>query len=198
MHDWPGPSKGENTMYESNKVMEPPAAMKVVQLNESIWQAWQIRNAESDRRSAAARLVAVKCASIALLIITATLWEYIGSYHVAIRFALALGALVVAGQALRSRRFGFAFTFLAIAAAYNPFVAVFPMTGGWPLPLIFLTVVAFTASLFWLRDKPGATGATWRETPNGKTDVSSWENEGGASEGLKRELVTQDSKGERQ
>jgi hypothetical protein len=121
--------------------------MKVAELDQSIWLAWQIRNIERDRRGVAARLATVKCASLGLLLITATLWGYVGPYHVAIRFALALGALVVAGQALRSRRFGFVLTFFIIAAIYNPFAVVFPMTGAWPLPLVFLTVVAFTVSL---------------------------------------------------
>jgi hypothetical protein len=103
-------------------------------------------------------------------------------------------ALVVAGQALRSRRFGFAFTFLAIGALYNPFVAVFTMTGGWPLPLIFLTVVAFAVSL-WLRDDPRVGRLTLRGAQSGKTGVSAWENEGGASEGPEREVVSEEPRG---
>lgn len=185
-------------MSESIRLPEPPAAMKVVDLDESIWQAWKGKNAERDRRGESARMVALKCASLAVLLITTVLWGYVGSYHVAIRFALAVGALAVAGQALRLRRYGFAVTFFAIVVIYNPIFAIFPMTGGWPFLLVFLTVLAFTVSLRWLRDEPDAGRSQSSEAPLGKTGVSAWENEGGASGGLELELVSEQRKGARQ
>jgi hypothetical protein len=185
-------------MSESIRLPEPPAAMKVVDLDESIWQAWQLKNAERDRRGATARMVALKCASLAVLVITAVLWGNIGAYHVAIRLALAVGAFAVAGQALRSRRYGFALTFFAIIVIYNPIFAIFPMTGGWPFLLVFLTALAFTVSLRWLRDEPDAGRSQSSEVPLGKTGVSAWENEGGASGGLEPDLVAEERKGAEQ
>lgn len=66
---------------------------------------------------------------------------------VAIRFSVALGALIVAAQALQTHRFVFAGLFTAIALLYNPLVQTFTITGEWQRLILLATIVAFAASL---------------------------------------------------
>jgi hypothetical protein len=182
-------------MSESARSPDSPAVIKANELDESTWRAWQLKNAEQDRRRAAARMVAVKYACLALLLVTTVLWESVGSYHIPIRFALAVGALAVAGQERRLRSHGFVLTFLAIAVIYNPIVAIFPISSGWPFPLVFLTSLAFTGAL--IRLKPEA-GRAQPGKASIETRVAAWENEGGASVRLAPDLVGKDPKGARQ
>lgn len=185
---------------ESIRLPVSPAAAAVKELDESIWRTWTAKNALRDRQGAAARLVAVKCASLGILLIATIPWGYVAPYQVAIRFALSLGALAVAAQALRSRRYGFAAVFAAIVLIYNPFVATFSMTGGWPFPLVFLTGLAFAASLIWLRDRPAGDPqgpSALKEPAFVKADLSAWENEGGAPEPPHLDLAAEQLKGVR-
>jgi hypothetical protein len=187
-------------MSDLSPLQKSPVAVGVKELDESIWQAWKAKNALRERQAAAAWLMTAKCASLGVLLATTILWKYLSPYEVAMRFALAVGALVVAGQAWRLRRYGFAALFAAITVIYNPVVAAFPMTGGWPAALVFLTVLAFAASLIWLRGQPtGDPGfrSTQKKAAPVKTDVAAWETEGGALVQPELELAGDERKGAR-
>lgn len=171
-------------MSESARSPESPAVFQANELDESIWQAWLLKNAERGRRGAARRMIAVKWTCAALLLVTTALWKYVGSFDVAIRFVLSAGALAVALQALRLRSYGFVLGFLAIAVIYNPLAAIFPASGGWPVPLVFLTFLAFMAALIRLKSEPPGVRTQPGKLPLDQTRIAAWENEGGASGGL--------------
>jgi hypothetical protein len=182
---------GETSMPESIGLRESPPVTGVKELDESIWQAWKARNAVCERQGNTARLNAVKYASIALLLMASYLWEYVGPYQVAIRFALSVGAVVVAGQAWRLRRYGIAAAFVAITVIFNPAVPILPIEGGWPFPVVFLTILTFGASVIWLEEPSGdpqsivaSSGGSPAKTERSivKTEPATWENEGGAAQ----------------
>jgi hypothetical protein len=132
-----------------------------------------------------------------------SLWGYVTSHEASLGFAFAAGALFVAGQALRSQRYGFAAVFAAITLIYcNQVVAAFPRTGGLPFlfPLVFLTVLAFAAPLIWLHDQPAEDPRGPSDLKEGslvKTGLSAWENEGGAPVPPELDLATEELKGAR-
>jgi hypothetical protein len=131
-----------------------PAANEVKESDQLRWKAWQVRNALRDRQDAAFWHMAVKCTGLAVLVIATILWGNLGPYHVAIRFTVSVGALVVAALSLRSHRYGFAFLFAAITLIYNPIVTVFEMTGESSYTIIALTALVFAGSLIWPGDQP--------------------------------------------
>jgi hypothetical protein len=140
-------------MPESIGLRESPPVTLVKELDESIWQAWKARNALCERQGNTARLNAVQYTSLALLLIASYLWEYVGPYQVAIRFALSVG-LVVAGRPGACEGWRCRGLF-AITMIFNPVVAILPIDGGWPFLVVFLTILTFGASLMWLEKPSG-------------------------------------------
>ena len=108
-----------------------------------------------NRHAADRRRVAVKWASIAILVATVLLWEYLPASGLATRILVSLGALVVLLQAMQLSRYPFAVVFAALAVAYNPFVPLLAFAGPGPLSFVLLSTLPFAASLIWL--SPGRT-----------------------------------------
>jgi hypothetical protein len=129
-------------------------------LDKSVWRAWTANNTLLEQQAAARRVVAVKCASVGILLATSILWEYTSGYDLWIRFGVSLGGLVVLFQALRLRHYALAAAFALLILIYNPLVATFPFTGPGPFTFVLSTTLPFAASLIWLRPGKPAGGNT--------------------------------------
>jgi hypothetical protein len=81
--------------------------------------------------SSAARIKAVKWASIAALLAAAGFWSHLAPFEVAVRFVVTAGAMVVMFQALRARYYAVAAVFGALALFYNPVVPAFNFSNAW-------------------------------------------------------------------
>ncbi|MBV9679288.1 MAG: hypothetical protein JO185_23325 [Acidobacteriaceae bacterium] len=116
-------------------------------LDQEVWRAWQERNRLQEGQKAVTRMKAVKWLCIAVLLVTALFFSQLSPYHVIVRFAVALGALVVMMQGLGTRHYAFAASFAAIVLLYNPFVPTFLFAGGWQHLFVLASVFPFLASL---------------------------------------------------
>jgi len=96
----------------------------------------------------------MKVASIGALILAALFWKYASSYQLPLRFVVSLGAVMVAVQAVRARKRGWALGFYAITLAFNPFVTVGTFTGNLAFCLVLASLAPFTVSLLTLRTQP--------------------------------------------
>jgi hypothetical protein len=131
---------------EEFSVWAPPAARP---LDEAVWQAWAARGRARDRRSSAARISAVKCASIAVLLGAAGLWSHLAPFEVAVRFLVTASATVVLFQALRARQYAVSAMFGALAVFYNPVAPVFSFSDDWQRAVVAASAVPFVLSLPW-------------------------------------------------
>ena len=131
---------------ESQSAWAPPAAR---QLNEAAWQAWVAKGRAQDRRSSAARIKAVKWASIAGLLAAAGLWSHLAPFEVVVRFLVTAGAMVVMFQAFQARHYAVAAVFGALALLYNPVVPAFNFSGDWQRAVVVASAVPFIVSLAW-------------------------------------------------
>jgi len=134
---------------ESQSAWAPPAATP---LDEAAWQTWAARGRAHDRRSSAARILAVKWASIAVLLGAAVLWSHLASFEVAVRFLVTAGSMVVLFQALQARYYAVAAAFGALAVFYNPVAPLFSFSNDWQRAAVAISAVPFVLSLPW-RDK---------------------------------------------
>jgi hypothetical protein len=98
----------------------------------------------------AVRLKAVEFACIAVLLSTAAFWLYAMQYQLLVRSVVAMGAVVVAIQAMKVRCYSFVALFAAIVVLYNPVVPIFGLSGVWQLMIVLGSVLPFAASLMWL------------------------------------------------
>ena len=130
-------------------VWAPPAAMP---LDEAVWRAWVAGGCARDRRSGAARISAVKWASIAALLAAAVFWFHLAPFEVVVRFLVSAGAMVILFQALRARYYAVSAAFGALAVFYNPVVPVFSFSNDWQRAVVAARAVPFVLSLPW-RDK---------------------------------------------
>ena len=128
------------------EVRDPPLWKR---LDEAVWQAWLEKGRARDRRNSAARMVAVKWASLAGLVVVAGLWSHLGPYDVTARFIVAAGAIVMMFHAISSRHYAFAALFGALALLYNPVVRVFSFSGDWQRAVVLASTAPFIASLAW-------------------------------------------------
>ena len=124
----------------------PPPAKP---LDEAVWQAWVLKGREQDRRSNAARMIAVKWLSIAALLAATRLWSHLTPYDALVRFILSAGAMVVMFRALHTRHFAAAAVFGALALLYNPVAPAFSFSGDWHRAVVVASAVPFVASLAW-------------------------------------------------
>lgn len=155
-------------------------------VDEARWNRWLASNAAREIRDAAGWMTGVKLTAIAAVAATMLLWTHVAPYQLPLRFAISICALAALNQSARAKRYALAVLFLAVLIIYNPLYAIFQTASGWPLPVPLFALVAFAASLFW-PDSPTRpltlVGAAER------AGVSTWENEGGASRGLDRNLL---------
>ena len=133
-------------LEESQSAWPPPAARP---LDEAVWQAWVAKGRAQDRRSSAARIEAVKGASIAGLLAAAGLWSHLAPFEVVVRFLVTASAMVVMFQAFRARYYAVAAVFGALALFYNPVVPAFSFSGDWQHAVVVASAVPFVASLAW-------------------------------------------------
>ena len=131
---------------ESQSAWAPPAATP---LDEAAWQTWSARGRARDRRSSAARISAVKWASIAVLLGAAGLWSHLAPFDIAVRFLLTAGALIVLFQALQARYYAVAAVIGALAVFYNPVVPVFSFSYDWQRAVVAASAIPFVLSLAW-------------------------------------------------
>jgi len=134
---------------EELTVWAPPAARP---LDEAVWRAWVARGRAHDRRGSAARISAVKWASIAALG-AAALWSHLAPLEVAVRFLVTAGAMVVLFQALQARYYSVSAVFGALAVSYNPVAPVFSFSGDWQRVLVVVSTLPFVASLSWRNER---------------------------------------------
>lgn len=85
---------------EEISAWDPPAARP---FDEAVWREWAARGCAPDRRSGAARISAMKWASIAALLAAAVFWFHLAPFEVVVRFLVSAGAMVVLFQALQAR-----------------------------------------------------------------------------------------------
>jgi len=94
-----------------------------------VWQAWVAKGRAQERRSSAARIKAVKWASIAGLLGAAGLWSHLAPFEVLVRFLVTASALVLMFQAFQTRYYSVAAASGALALLYNPVAPVFDFSG---------------------------------------------------------------------
>ena len=131
---------------ESQNAWAPPAARP---LDEAVWQAWVAKGRAQDRRSSAARINAVKWASIVALLAAAGLWSHLAPFEFVVRFLVTATAMVVMFQAFQVRYYAIAAVFGALALFYNPVAPVFNFSGDWQRAVVVASAVPFVASLAW-------------------------------------------------
>ena len=123
-------------------------------MDDNIWRAWMEKNLVQERQGIAARAKVVKCACIGVLLIAAAvsssvLPPYLFAYQALVRFAIALGAIVVILQSLRARQYVLTALFAAIVLIFNPVFPTFAFSGH--SAILFASVLPFVASLLWMR-----------------------------------------------
>ena|SRR5579864_2550922 len=96
----------------------------------------------------------VKYVSIVTLLLTAAFWSQILPYELIVRFTVGLGALLVAIQAVRAKRYYWSAGFFAIAVWFNPFATPMALSGILSLIAVLLAGVTFAVSLAVLKTQP--------------------------------------------
>ena len=96
----------------------------------------------------------MKWVSIAALLLAAMFWRSAANYQLLLDFAVCMGAIVVAMQAVRAKEYLWATGFVAIALLYNPVVPVLRLSGEWSQLLVFVCTVPFAISLAALKTSP--------------------------------------------
>lgn len=120
---------------------------ETIALDEALWTKWMMRGKRQEERSAAQRMFSVQCFSIAVLIISAAMWEYGATFdYLFIKFAVTGGAILVMFQSFFSGKYVLAAAFAAVVLAFNPLIATFPVSGHWPSAVNLSAVLAFAAS----------------------------------------------------
>jgi len=116
-------------------------------LNMLMWQAWEARGRDDDRRIAAAQINAVRWISISALLATAVIWSRLAPYEVVARFVVSIGAVVAMMSALRSRNYTLGIIFFALVLLFNPVIPFLQFSGNWPRALVVLCMAPFGALL---------------------------------------------------
>jgi hypothetical protein len=128
-----------------------PPAMKP--LDEAVWQVWIAKGRAQDRSRSAAFMKGVKWVSIAGLLVALGHWPHLGPYDVVVRFVVAVGAMAMMFQSLRSKYYVLAAVFGALVLLYNPVAPVFGFSGEWQSALVVASAVPFVASLAWRKPR---------------------------------------------
>lgn len=130
-------------------------------LDETVWQAWLVKNREHEQRRGAVRMKALKLVSIATLLVVAMLGTHLGPYAVVVRFIVATGAIVLMFEAFHAQYYASAVIFGALSVLYNPIAPAFSFSGAWQSVLIVTSILPFVASLV-RRDvrRPNANAGT--------------------------------------
>ncbi len=127
----------------STSVELPIASLR----EEAVWQAWVAKSRAREHRNSATRVTLVTVISTAVLLITAAFASKLAPIEMMIRFAVALGAVLVMFQALHARHYAFAVAFGVLALLYNPVLPVFAFAGEWQRVVVAASAIPFIASL---------------------------------------------------
>jgi hypothetical protein len=125
-------------------------------LDQTVWRAWLAKNRQQERQRAFARRKAVKWACIGVLlvavVVSSSVWtRSVSTYEAVVRFALALGAIVLLFESLRARQYALAILFAAIVLLFNPFLPTFALAGNGAL--LLASMLPFVASLVWINER---------------------------------------------
>jgi hypothetical protein len=133
-------------LQQTHTMWTPPA---VKPLDEVRWQSWLAGGRAQDQRRSATFMRGVKWVSLVGLLAAAANWPHLGPNDPVVRFVVAVGALAMMFQALRSRFYVVAAVFGALVLLYNPLAPVFAFSGEWQSGLVVASAVPFVASLAW-------------------------------------------------
>jgi hypothetical protein len=140
-------------------VVESPSDSRVMSpkmLDETKWRTWLSKNLLQELHRAALWMEALKWACMGMLIVTAVVSPYVfapysSTFQTVIRFAVALGAIVLIVDSLRRGRYVFAGLFAGIVLLFNPVLPALDLSGN-PLIVVF-SVLPLLASLIWMKEK---------------------------------------------
>lgn len=96
----------------------------------------------------------MKCVSIVTLTLAAVFWNYSPPYERVLGFIVGIGAVLVALQATRARKYKWAVGFYAVAVVFNPFLPTGAFSGSLSLCILVITVALFASSLYVLKTQP--------------------------------------------
>ena len=89
---------------------------------------------------------AIKYVSITILVLTAVFWEYAPPYERVFGFMVAIGAVLVAIQATRARKYWWVGMFYAVAIVFNPVRPLGVFTGNLGLAIVVVAIALFAIS----------------------------------------------------
>jgi hypothetical protein len=96
----------------------------------------------------------MKYVAICALMLSVAFRNYAASYERAVGFVVAMGAVLVAVQATRAKKYGWAVTFYALAVVFNPFVLTGAFSGNVALCVVAGAIGLFVYSLYTLKTQP--------------------------------------------
>jgi hypothetical protein len=130
------------------------AASEGKPLEEAVWQAWLRKGRAQEERDSAARITSVKWLAIVVLLASGGLfWEALASYGVVVKFIIAIAAIALLLQAVRTGNYLTGVLFGMVVLIYNPVIPVFTFSGDWERALVLATVIPFIVSLAWRNSK---------------------------------------------
>jgi len=94
---------------------------------------------------------AVKCASIAVLLLAMFFGNSPSVYQVALTLAVTMGAILVLIQAFQAKRYWWAAAFFTVAILFNPALPAVRLSGAIGSSLVVLAIVPFAISLVALK-----------------------------------------------
>ena len=133
-----------------SRLMSPKA------LDETVWRTWLNKNRLQESHRTALRMKALKWACMGMLIVTAVVSPYVfapysSAFQTVVRFAIAVGAMVLIVESLRRGRYVFAGLFAGIVLLFNPVLPALDLSGN-RLIAVF-SVLPFLASLIGMKEK---------------------------------------------
>lgn len=125
-------------------------------LDETVWRTWLNKNRLQELHRTALRMKALKWACMGLLIVTAIVSPYVfapysSALQTVVRFAVALGAMVLMVESLRRGRYVFAGLFAGIVLLFNPVLPALDLSGN--RLIVVFSVLPFLASLMGMKEK---------------------------------------------
>jgi hypothetical protein len=133
-----------------SRLMSPKA------LDETVWRTWLNKNRLQELHRTALRMKALKWAFIGMLMVTAAGSPYVfatysSAFQTVVRFAVALGAIVLIAESLRRGRYVFAGLFAGIVLLFNPVLPALDLSGN--RLIVVFSVLPFLASLIAMKEK---------------------------------------------
>lgn len=96
---------------------------------------------------------AVKCASIAALLLAMFFGNSAAIYQVALTLVVTMGAVLVLIQAFQARKYWWAAGFFAVAILFNPALPAVRISGAIGSLLVVLAIAPFAVSLVALKPR---------------------------------------------